>query len=115
MCRHLHEWLILLWYKLPARRSGALRRAFACAAALVGCRMFADAPELDSLELLWDNLDNTALANLPSEQVCVDARRMHAAMPRARRCLAPGRNFLRYTGFLALQCGDIMKTILGVM
>lgn len=97
--RHLRKRLILLWDRLPAHRSGAMRRFLRAQRHWLAVEWLpAYAPELNPLEPLWDHLDDTALANTPSEQVRAVARRVHAGMARVRRRPELGRGFLRYTG-----------------
>ena len=67
------------------------------------------APELHPVELLWNHLDTTALANTPVENLSRLRRRVHTGTERVRHQSALTRSFLKYTGlflafFLTLLC-----------
>lgn len=97
--RPLRKRLILLWDRLPAHRSGGMRRCLRAQRPWLAVEWLpAYAPELNPLEPLWDHLDDTAHANTPSEPVRAVARRVHAGTARVRRRPELGRGFLRYSG-----------------
>jgi transposase len=56
------------------------------------------APDLNPIELLWDWLDDTALANVTIEHQRQLRGRLRAAIQRRRKKPSIGRGFLKHRG-----------------
>lgn len=97
--QHRRRPVILLWDRLPAHRSGVVAEALADHRDWLRVEWLpCYAPELNPVELLWNHLDTTTLANTPVENLPRLRRRVHAGVQRVRQNPALTRGFLKYTG-----------------
>lgn len=97
--RHRRRPVILLWDRLPAHRSRRVAQAVQQHRAWLRVEWLpAYAPELNPVEPLWDYLDDTALANTPTEDLQRLRRRVRRGLHRLQGRPAVGRGLLRYTG-----------------
>jgi putative transposase len=101
--RHRRRPVILLWDRLPAHRSRRVAQALEQHRRWLRIEWLPSyAPELNPVELLWNHLDTTALANTPVENLSRLRRRVHTGTERVRHQPALTRGFLKHTGlFLA--------------
>jgi len=102
--RHRRRPVILLWDRLPAHRSRRVAQALAQHRKWLRIEWLPSyAPELNPVELLWNHLDTTTLANTPAEDLARLRQRVRTGLDRVRRVPALTHAFLKYTGlFLAL-------------
>ena len=97
--RHRRKRIILLWDRLPAHKSRRVTQAIRRHRDWLRIEWLPPyAPELNPIELLWDWLDDTALANVPIEAHGQLRGRVRTALRCLRRQPAIGRGFLRHTG-----------------
>lgn len=90
--------VLLLWDRLPAHRSRVVEQTLAGQKAWLRLEWLpAYAPELNPVELLWNHLDTTALANTPVEDLVRLARRLHRGLRQLRARPAVTRGFLKHT------------------
>jgi transposase len=101
--RHRRRPVILLWDRLPAHRSRRVAQALQQHRRWLRIEWLpCYAPELNPVELLWNHLDTTALANTPVENLSRLRRRVHTGTERVRHQPTLTRGFLKHTGlFLA--------------
>ncbi len=90
--------VLLLWDRLPAHRSRVIEQTLAGQKAWLRVEWLpAYAPELNPVELLWNHLDTTALANTPVEDLVRLARRLHRGLRQLRARPTVTRGFLKHT------------------
>jgi transposase len=89
---------VLVWDNLPAHRSKVVRRyAVENRHWLKLVYLPAYSPELNPVELLWDYLDDTELANTPVEDLKEIGRRLRRGIQRIGRHPQKALGFLRHT------------------
>jgi transposase len=97
--RHCRRPVLLVWDRLPAHRSRLVQTFLSRERSWLRVEWFPPySPQLNPVELLWANLDASALANTPFDNLLVLARRARKGVLKVQQRPTLGRSFLKHTG-----------------
>jgi transposase len=97
--RHCRRPVLLVWDRLPAHRSGSVQAFLKQERSWLQVEWFPPySPQLNPVELLWANLDATALANTPFNDIPALARRARKGVSKIQQRSTLGHSFLKHTG-----------------